>query len=465
MPLPNTFGAASARGFGAFSFQTPSDPNFSSVSLLLPGNGTNGAQNNTFLDSSANNFTITRNGNTTQGTFSPFPPSAGSAWSAATNGGSGYFDGAGDNLTAPDNAAFTMGNGDFTIEGWIYPLLSTRQFICWQGDNAGVNTSASFSMEITAATKLRGSVYSLANAYDATSTASVAVNAWSHIALVRNGNTTTVYLNGTADGTANVTGVSINDSAQPVKIGDYTTAGGGLPFSGYLSGFRIVKGTAVYTSNFTPPTAPLTVITNTSLLLNFTNGAIYDAAAKNDLETVGNAQISTTQSKWGGSSMYFDGTGDWLRAPSVTALSLNADFTIELWFYRAVSGSNYFFTLGDSFASSGIEGYIGSAGAALNVFSSNAVQITSATTPSVSAWSHIAVVRSGSTVTLYLNGTSLGTWTSSATFSGAFYAGAEFYSGSVTGSANAYIQDLRITKGVARYTSNFTPPTAPFPVR
>ena len=49
-----------------------SDPYFEYTTLLLPGNGTNGAQNNTFLDSSANNFTITRNGNTTQGTFSPF---------------------------------------------------------------------------------------------------------------------------------------------------------------------------------------------------------------------------------------------------------------------------------------------------------------------------------------------------------------------------------------------------------
>ena len=48
------------------------DEYFNLVSLLLPGNGTNGAQNNTFLDSSTNNFAITRNGNTTQGTFSPF---------------------------------------------------------------------------------------------------------------------------------------------------------------------------------------------------------------------------------------------------------------------------------------------------------------------------------------------------------------------------------------------------------
>lgn len=464
MPLPNTFGAASARGFGAFSFQTPSDPNFSSVSLLLPGNGTNGAQNNTFLDSSANNFTITRNGNTTQGTFSPFPLAASSAWSAATNGGSGYFDGAGDNLTVPDDAAFTMSNGNFTIETWIYPLLATRQFICWQGDNSGVNSSASFSIEITAATKIRGSVYQTGTAYDATSTASIATNSWSHVALVRNGNTTTVYLNGVADGTASVVGVSLNDSTQPIKIGDYTTAGGGLPFSGYLSGFRIVKGTAVYTSNFTPPTAPLTAITNTSLLLNFTNAGIYDAAAKNDLETVGNAQISTTQSKWGGSSMYFDGTGDWLLLPDQSTARLGtATFTIEMWVYRNASGTYGLVGKGTS-----TTGYLVSLNASNQVvFTFGTSTITSVGAVAATTWTHIAVVREGTGANqtkIYINGTNDGTGTVSTDFNQTTvqYVGADRTGGSA---ANAYLQDLRITNGVARYTSNFSVPTAPFPVR
>ena len=73
---------------------TPNDPYFQYVTSLLHGDGTNGGQNNTFLDSSSNAFSITRNGNTTQGSFSPY----GSNWSTYY-GGSDYF-------TLPQNSAF-----------------------------------------------------------------------------------------------------------------------------------------------------------------------------------------------------------------------------------------------------------------------------------------------------------------------------------------------------------------------
>ena len=79
------------------------DPYFNYTTLLLPGNGTNGAQNNTFLDSSTNAFSITRNGNTTQGTFSPF----------SQTGWGNYFDGSGDYLSGPTNNAVSTFTGRF----------------------------------------------------------------------------------------------------------------------------------------------------------------------------------------------------------------------------------------------------------------------------------------------------------------------------------------------------------------
>ena len=85
------------------------DAQFKNVTMLLHGNGTNGAQNNTFLDSSTNNFSITRNGNTTQGTFTPY----GSNWSNYFNGSSTY-------LSFASNAAFAVTTtADYTVECWI----------------------------------------------------------------------------------------------------------------------------------------------------------------------------------------------------------------------------------------------------------------------------------------------------------------------------------------------------------
>ena len=87
------------------------------------------------------------------------------------------------------------------------------------------------------------------------------INTWTHLAVVRNVNTVTIYINGTADGTLDVTGKTMNTSTQTVRIGDYTTAGD-LEFSGYMDDLRITKGKALYTANFTAPTSELTKITN-----------------------------------------------------------------------------------------------------------------------------------------------------------------------------------------------------------
>ena len=94
------------------------DPYWQYTTLMLHGNGTNGAQNNTFLDSSTNNFTITRNGNTTQGTFTPYGPTGN--WSNYFPGGTGNI------ITIPDSTAFTFGTGDLTIECFLF-VTSTGQ--------------------------------------------------------------------------------------------------------------------------------------------------------------------------------------------------------------------------------------------------------------------------------------------------------------------------------------------------
>ncbi len=192
------------------------------------------------------------------------------------------------------------------------------------------------------------------------------------------------------------------------------------------------------------------------LLTNFTNAGIYDATAKNDLETVGNAQISTTQSKFGGSSMYFDGSGDYLAAPARQYLALPGDFTIEFWLYlTAVSGEGTAFYVTTS----------GGVNLFLNI-SSNwgiarsgvAVDNNFGTPPSQNTWNHIAVARSGSTLKAFINGSQVFSGTNTTSYAdGPLQIGASGF-GTITG----YINDLRVTRGIARYTSNFTPPTTAF---
>jgi hypothetical protein len=199
------------------------------------------------------------------------------------------------------------------------------------------------------------------------------------------------------------------------------------------------------------------------LLLNFTNGGIIDNAADNVLETVGNAQISTSVKKFGTGSLAFDGTGDWLLTPDSVDLRLGTgNFTIEFWFYLSATGS----ARGIVGKGASTTGWLVSTNASNNVvFTYGTSTITSTGTLSGSTWHHIAVVRSGTgtnQTNIYINGTNDGTGTVSTDFAQteAMYVGANRTGGDAL---NGYIDDLRITKGVARYTANFTPPTAAFP--
>jgi hypothetical protein len=420
-------------------------------------------QSNRFIDNSSNNFTITRNGDTRVVAFSPFNPSA--SWSAATNGGSGYFDGNGDYLTVPANAAFTL-TGDFCVEFWVYSGLlaggaTNPTFI---NDSAGSNSSIFYE---TNGSNRGLCLYAAGAARITTATNVLVENQWNHVAILRSGTTgtnTAAFVNGTRVGTATAFTGTVDFS--PPVINRYGPSAAGY-LNGYMSNFRIVKGSSVYdptSSTITVPTAPLTNITNTSLLLNFTNAGIYDATSKNDLETVGNAQISTTQSKWGGGSMYFDGNGDYLQTPSNPILPFGTgDFTIEFWAYWAGGSFTSYATAIDTRNGSVAAGLAIAANITTGAwYVSISAQEILGTVAAAASWQHIAVTRSGTSLRLFVNGTQTGsTYTSSNDFSNTTLRVGLRPDNQYPW--NGYLQDLRITKGYARYTSNFTAPTAAFP--
>lgn len=167
-------------------------------------------------------------------------------------------DGTDDYVDTPDSVDFTMGSGNFTVDGWIKRgATGTRQDLCGQMNSTGTNSTISFYILFNAGNTITGAVVSGNTYYQATSTGTITdTTTWHHIALVRNGNTLTLYIDGVADGSANVTGVTINDSSNNMSIGRLGEETSNY-FNGGVDEFRITKGTALWTANFTVPSAAL----------------------------------------------------------------------------------------------------------------------------------------------------------------------------------------------------------------
>lgn len=405
-------------------------------------------QSNRFIDNSSNALTVTLYGTPAVQRFSPFNPTV--PYDAATNGGSGYFDGTGDYLTTSGAGSFNASSGDWTVEAWMYCTDSANKDSLLVG-----STSGNIRFYIV----WLGTNFYFGDATNNTIVVSNAkpVNQWFHFACVKNGSTYTAYINGTSVGTS-TTGL-VNYTLDTWIIGYYSGTTGYM--KGYISGLRVLKGTALYTTNFTPPTSPPTNITNTNLLCNFTNAGITDAATISDLETVGSAQISTAQYKFGGSSMYFNGSGSYLLSTSVPSLALGGgDFTIELFCYPNADG-----TLMDTrdTTQNGIGINYGSFGGGFYVIGVSGIQISSSGTFSTGAWYHVAVVRNSGVITLYVNGVNQGTASVSTNLTDQRVTVGAYGLDRNTYQFNGYIDDFRITKGYARYTANFTPPTTAFP--
>jgi hypothetical protein len=302
------------------------------------------------------------------------------------------------------------------------------------------------------------------------STTVVQNNVWYHIAVTRSGSTFRLFINGVQEATYSNAGSTTTSATVGFCIGG--PGSGDAESNGYVSNARFVKGTAVYTTAFTPPTAPLTAIANTSLLTNFTNAGIIDQTGKNNLETVGNAQLSTAVKKYGSGSIAFDGTGDSLKIIDNPNINFGSgDFTLECWVYfNVVNTEQVIFSKGwqSSSAYASYLIYMTSAaslrfGASTNGGSWDIANEKVIGTMTAGAWTHIAVTRSGTSFRAFINGVINDSFTFTSASSLANIAAQTLFIGGRTdgnSTMNGYIDDLRITKGYARYTTTFTPPTS-----
>ncbi len=204
-----------------------------------------------------------------------------------------------------------------------------------------------------------------------------------------------------------------------------------------------------------------------SLLLHFngSNGSTIftdNSPTPKTATPAGNAQISTAQSKFGGASLYLDGTGDYLTFPSNSQFAYGTgNFTIECWVYFA-AGSSY----RQIFSNRPTPGSVSSEGSlAINPSNglswyTNTFIIDYTTSIGTNQWVHVAICRNGSSLKVFANGVQVGSTTNSDNLtSTSFTIGAN---GNGSEAFNGYIDEFRITKGIARYTSNFTPRTSEF---
>lgn len=389
--------------------------------------------------------------------------------------GSVQFDGSGDVLTVPNSADFRLGNGDFTIECWFYykGALSSNRTLFGLFENSSARRS--YQAEVRSDGTIRFEWWpdgSTGNSID-TAASTVSISTWHHYAATRTNGIITQYLNGESVASSSVGTSSFYDNTDdPFRIGALNAAVD-QSFSGHISNFRIIKGVALYTSNFKPSMRELEVVPETVLLACQSK---TDASLEKTGKTItvsGNAVaneltpgILTPIVKSGGGSaitgsVEFTSTTDALVLSAGTDFAYGTgDFTIEAWIQpQGINGgeTKAIFTQSQS----------GNDYIIFKVDSDKAIKATfGATTVSggtveVGSWHHVAVTRASNTVKIFVNGVASAGTTVSTDFSdttrnptiGQYthaYGSIEYY---------GFISNLRINKGTALYTADFIPPT------
>lgn len=444
-------------GTGLYSatFALPTAPVATAAGTSLLTLQYNGSPfNSTFVDNSNMSSLVTRAGNATQGTFTPY----GGSWSV-------YFNGSTDHLTHTTATGVTLGTGNWTIEMWVFQTArAATSATIYDTRPAGTGSAAGYQIiNISSAGLLTyvttGSIAG----------GTVPLNTWTHIAVSKQGSSTMLFLNGVQTGSTYTDAVNYLLGASRPIIGTdgNVPLSAGYSFTGYISNLRVTKGTALYTGTFAPSTKPLTARTDAELL-TMNTGMLMDIS-KNNYAVVrtGTPRFarfspfsgSTVVANPGYFSTQFNGSS-WVTTPASAATNIGTqDFTVEFWFYMTQTATyGTIFNLGQY--TNGI--FIRIEGQTYSIYIVNTQVYLTGTAP-LNTWVHLALVRNASNLYLWANGVQVGTTltnTASISPTAAMMVGASAHA---TGTERffGYVTNLRVVIGNGLYTAAFTPPTTP----
>lgn len=366
------------------------------------------------------------------------------------------------------NNEMNFGTGDFTVELWYRIPNTTGDYkLCGsQGQTGGFDL------------RLINGVYHLGrinDAWDQTATSGATINTWHHVAVSRSGSTCRIYHNGSQ--VASGTNTS-NYHFGTTNIGPYF--GDESVYDFYATDFHLdemrISSIPRYTSGFTAPTAPFINDSDTLLLIHAdgTDGStnFYDdvgtgiGRSRQVITAINDAQIDTAQSKFGGASALFDGTGDYLSISGNSNLDLSGDFTIEFYARHGVAtGNQKYIDLRPDDVSGLTDYLLIDTNNNFRLFIDGSDRLGGgAGAPSVDTWYHIAVVRQGTSIRYYLDGTEELDYTQASPkdYTLDYDWVIAINGGNLTGDGlNGHLDEIRISN-IARYTTGFTPSTTAF---
>ena len=361
-----------------------------------------------------------------------------------------------DYLSITDSDDWDFGTGDFTIDFWAQPTTDVTAYDNIIGHWVGAS-GGSWILEYYSTSGARKiSMWINGSGPIMTSTTELSTDTFSHVAVVRSSGVITMYINGTAEATYSIGGTAISNVSGPLLVGS-TNASHKPPT--HLDEIRISKGIARWTSNFTPPIEPYEADNDTHLLLHF-DGDI--SAPSHSITHNGDPTLSGDTGKFGG-SYYFDGDDYLTLAPSSDWNFGGGDFTIDFWFNLESNSGNseYMVNIGTQ-GSAPVVAMASGAGTGLDFYTSVSGWMEVDNVITHGSWSHIAFVRNGSNFYMFQDGTLL----TQKVASGSISSNLPLFIGKRSTldqhSTKGYLDEIRISKGIARWTEDFIVPDNPY---